>query len=109
MLPDQVSASRTGGRRRDNHYVEFIPGDVERIFPLGPVPIREDTALNVLGIGLIDLAHRVDTEEGDAPLHDGLVFFWSSWLSIVGCEFRKIRPSSGVGNRADGGSMRSSG
>jgi len=77
-LPDQVSGSRTGGRRRDNRDVEFIPGDVERIFPLGPVPIRERTALNVLGIGLICLVYRVGTEEGDAPLHDGLVFVWSS-------------------------------
>jgi hypothetical protein len=69
-------------------------GDVERIFSLGPVPIRERTALNVPGIGLICLAHRVGTEEGNAPLHDRLVFFWSSCLAIVGCEFRKIRPSN---------------
>ena len=45
-LPDGVSGSRTGGRRRDNRDVEFIPGDVERIFSLGPVPIRERTALD---------------------------------------------------------------
>ena len=35
-LPDRVSGSRTGGRRRDNGDVEFVPGDVERIFSLGP-------------------------------------------------------------------------
>ncbi len=29
-LPDQVSGSRTGGRRSDNRDVEFVPGDVER-------------------------------------------------------------------------------
>ena len=28
-LPDRVSGSRTGGRRRDNRDVEFVPGDVE--------------------------------------------------------------------------------
>lgn len=55
-------------------------------------PVRERTALNVGGKGLICLAHRVRTEVGNAPLHDGLVFFWSSCLAIVGCEFRKIRP-----------------
>jgi hypothetical protein len=47
----------------------------------------------VAGNVLICLAHRVRTEVGNAPLHDGLVFFWSSCLAIVGCEFRKIRPS----------------
>ena len=93
-LPDRVSGSRTGGRRRDNRDVEFVPGDVERIFSLGLVPIRERTALNVLGIRLIRLAHRVGTEEGKAPLHNCLVFFWSSCLAIVGCEFRKIRPGN---------------
>jgi hypothetical protein len=25
-------------------------------------------------------------------LHDGIVFFWSACMAIVGCEFRKIRP-----------------
>jgi len=30
------------------------------------------------GKGLIRLAHRVRAEEGNAPLHDGLVFFWST-------------------------------
>jgi hypothetical protein len=43
------------------------------------------------GTGLICLAHRVRTEVGDAPLHDSLVFFWSSCVAIVGGEFRKIR------------------
>ena len=92
-LPDRVSGSRTGGRRRENG-AEFVPGDVKRIFSLDPVPIRERTALNVLGIRLIRLAYRVGTEEGKAPLHNCLVFFWSSCLAIVGCEFRKIRPGN---------------
>ena len=52
------------------------------------------------GTGLICLAHRVCTEVGNAPLHDGLVFFWSSCPSIVGCEFRKIRPGDDHRNAA---------
>jgi len=44
------------------------------------------------GHGLCRLVDRVRAEVGKASLHDGLVFFWSSCLAIVGCEFRKIRP-----------------
>src|SRR4029077_8381083 len=93
-LPDQVSFSRTNasGLPRDDGGAEFIPGDAEGCFPLGPVPIRERTALNVGGIGLICLTHRVRTEVGKAPMHNGLVFLRGSCLSIVGCEFGKIRP-----------------
>ena len=54
-FPDQVNGSRSGGWRRENRDAEFVPGDVERIFSLGAVPIRERTALNVLGVGLICL------------------------------------------------------
>jgi|SRR5208282_1747454 len=89
-LPNQVSGSRTGGRSRIRR-AEFIPGDVERCFSIDPIPIREGTAYNVGGNSLICLAHRVRAEVGKAPLNDGLVFFWSSRLAIVGCEFGKIR------------------
>ncbi|MGA8659358.1 MAG: hypothetical protein WB586_24800 [Chthoniobacterales bacterium] len=44
------------------------------------------------GHGLCRLVDRVRAEVGKASLHDGLVFFWSSCLAIVGYEFRKIRP-----------------
>ena len=70
---------------------EFVPGDVERSFSIGPVPIREGTALNVGGNSLICLTHRIRAEISKAPLHDGFVFFCSSCLAIVGCEFGKIR------------------
>ena len=45
----------------------------------------------MLGQGLCRLVDRVRTEEGNAALHGCLVFFWSSCLAIVGCEFRNIR------------------
>jgi hypothetical protein len=79
-LPDRVNGSRIDGRRR----AKFVPGDVERCFPLDSVPIRERTALNVGGNSLICLAHRVGAEVGKAPLHDGLIFFWS-------CSARRLR------------------
>jgi hypothetical protein len=46
------------------------------------------------------LFRRVRTEVGDAPLHGGLVFFWSSYVAIVGCEF-KIRPRDDHRNPED--------
>jgi hypothetical protein len=73
-LPDRVNGSRTDGR----HRAKFVRGNVERRFPLDPVPIRERTALNVGGNSLVCLAHRVGAEVGKAPLHDGFIFFWSS-------------------------------
>jgi hypothetical protein len=92
-LPDQVSGSRTdaGQRPRNNLGPEFVAGNAERSFSIDPVPIRERTALNVGGDDLVCLAHRVRAEVGNAPLHDGLVFLWSSRHAIVGCEFGKIR------------------
>ena len=41
--------------------------------------------------GFLRLVDSVCSEEGNAALRDGLVFFWSSCLSIAGCEFGKIR------------------
>jgi hypothetical protein len=49
---------------------------------------------------LSGLAHRVRTEEGNAPVHDGLVFFWSSCLAIVELQFGKIRPDDDFRNAA---------
>ena len=89
-LPDQVRGSRTGGRSRIRP-AEFVPGKFEKSFVIDSLPVRERTALNVEGNGLICLAHRVRTEVGNAPLHDGLVFFRGSCLAIVGGEFGKIR------------------
>ena len=90
-LPDQVSGSRTGGRSRIRP-AEFVPGKFEKSFVIDSVPVRERTALNVEGNGLICLAHRVRTEVGNASLHDGLVFLRGSCLSIIGSEFGEIRP-----------------
>ena len=42
-------------------------------------------------IDYICLVYRAHAQVGNVPLHDGLVFFWSSCLAIVGCEFGKIR------------------
>src|SRR5262249_48127205 len=88
-LPDQVSGSCTdaGGGFGDNRGTEFVSRDLERYLSIDPVPIRERTALSVVGDNLICLAHRVGAEVGKAPLHDGLVFLWSSRHAIVGCEF----------------------
>ena len=63
-LPDKLSSCRTGGSRRETREVEFIAGNAERSFSLGPVPIRERTALNVPGDYLVCLAHRVGAELG---------------------------------------------
>jgi hypothetical protein len=94
-FPDQVSSSRpdASGWPGDDGSSEFIPGNGESRFSIDAIPIRESTALNVTGNGLICLTHRVRTEIGKASLHDGLVFLCTSCLAIVRCEFGKIRPS----------------
>jgi hypothetical protein len=101
-LPDYVSLSRTdaSGRPRDDGGAEFIAGNGESCFSVGSVPIRERTALNVGGNSLICIAHRVRTEVGKASMHDGLVFLRTSCLSIIGCEFGKIRPGDDDRNMA---------
>ena len=51
------------------------------------LPVWERTALNVKGNGIICLAHRVRTEDGNAALHDGITFLRGSFLAIVIGEF----------------------
>src|SRR5271166_5525112 len=89
-LPDRVNSSRPDGRSCKSP-AEFVPGKLEKSFLIGALRVWERTGLKVEGNGLICLAHRVRTEVGNAPLHDGLVFFRGSCLAIVGGEFRKIR------------------
>jgi hypothetical protein len=59
---------------------------------LGIKTLYDWQAKNVDGKGFGSVADRVRTEVGNAPLNDGLVLFWSSCLTVVGCEFRNIRP-----------------
>jgi hypothetical protein len=47
------------------HHVQFIAGDAERFFSLGPIPVREGAGLNMEGISLVCIAHRVSTKESD--------------------------------------------
>src|SRR5271169_2711445 len=89
-LPDRVRGSRTGGRSRIRP-AEFVPGKFEKSLVIDSLPVWIRTALNVEGNGLICLTHRVRAEVGNAPLHDGLIFFWSTCLAIVGGEFGNIR------------------
>jgi hypothetical protein len=58
--------------------LQFVARKSKETFLIGSDPVRECTALNVGGNGLICLADRVRTEVGNAPLHDGPVSFWSS-------------------------------
>ena len=48
------------------------------------------------GHGLRRLVDGVRSKKGKAPLHDGLIFFWCSGLTIVGGEFGKIRTDDDV-------------
>src|SRR6266478_10250173 len=80
-FPDQQSGSRSEGRSQSSP-LQFVSRKSKETFLIGSDPVRECTALNVGGNGLICLADRVRTEVGNAPLHDGLVFFWSSCFPI---------------------------
>ena len=73
-FPDTQSGSRSERCSRSSP-LQFVARDSKETFLMGSDPVRERSALNVDGTGLISLAHRVRTEVGDAPLYDGLVFF----------------------------------
>ena len=54
--PDQVSGSRTGGRRRIRP-AEFVPGKFKKSSLIGALPVWERTALNVKGNDFTCLRH----------------------------------------------------
>lgn len=74
-----MNGAGTGRRLKDRIDMEFVPGDAESFFTIGSGPIRERRAINVCGVNLSRLVDRIGSEESKATLHDGLVFFWSSF------------------------------
>ena len=76
------------------------PEMLKEYFRLVPSQFGSELLSTCVPMVLSGLAHRVRTEEGNAPVHDGLVFFWSSCLAIVELEFGKIRPDDDFRNAA---------
>jgi hypothetical protein len=93
-FPDQVNGSRSGGRRRENRDAEFVPLRCRKNIFAGSRSNSGTYSSQRPGYRSYLSRSPSRYRIGNAPLHDCLVFFWSSCLVIVGCEFRKIRPSN---------------
>src|SRR5262245_21998033 len=69
-LPNDLS----GAERNWSGQLQLVSSDCNNAFLIGPVPIRERTAINMDGDGAVCFAYRVRTKVGHGSLCRCLVF-----------------------------------
>jgi ketosteroid isomerase-like protein len=85
-LPNDLS----GADRNGSGQLQLASSDRNNAFLIGPVPIRERTAVNMNGNGAICFAYRVRPKVGDGPLRRCFVFLGCALSEAINRVFRTI-------------------